>query len=113
MNLAIITTHKLEFLSRPWHIVIDDEHWNQYKIGTVTGLWRATDKSYEILAFENSETGNGHLNDVFEWFENSCKRDNKSFRIREMMNENFKTHLVVKRGFKEILKTNDLIKHFK
>ena len=112
-NNVLITTHKLNFESRQWFVVLDGLYWHEYRIGTVHGLWRSTDTTYDILAFENTKPGNGHLDDVFQWFENSCKRDKKSLKIMEMMNETFKTHLMVKRGFVEIPYTNHLIKHFK
>lgn len=84
----------------------------KFRVGTCGGLYRATDKSYDILAISNESPGNGHLNDVFEWFENSCKRDRKKLRVLEVWNENFKTHLLTKRGFKLESKDN-LVKKIK
>jgi len=91
------TTHKLEFLSRPWD---KNPEWNQFKIGTCDGLWKAENKAYQILAIYNEMPGNGHLIDVFEWFESSCKRDGYSLIILEVLNERFKSHLITERGFK-------------
>jgi len=71
-----------------------------FQIGTCNGQWRYTGKSYDILSIKNSEPGNGHLNDVFEWFEYSCKRDHKNLVVLELFNEQFKIHLIKKRGFK-------------
>lgn len=94
--MAFQSTHKLDFLCCPWE---RDPEWSRFKIGTCSGLWRSTETYYDILAIDNEEPGNGHLQDVFDWFENSCKRDNKDLRIMELLNLNFKTHLVYKRGF--------------
>ena len=89
------STHNLEFLCAPW--------WTgdfiQFKIGTCTGLWTSTPDAYQILAVTNDNSGNGHLQDVFDWFENSCKRDKRCLEILEVWNEKFKEHLISKRGF--------------
>ncbi len=73
--------------------------WKEFKIGTCIGQWRATPDAYEILSIENETPGNGHFEDVLEWFEQSCKRDKKKFRIRCVDNKRFKAHLILKRGF--------------
>jgi hypothetical protein len=93
---AIETTHKLDFLSKPWE---RDPEWHVFKIGTCNGQWRATDESYDILTIINEEPGNGHLTDVLEWFEFACKRDGKMLRILEVWNKRFYKHLIEKKGF--------------
>lgn len=92
--------HNLKFEIADW-ITGDalEAGFKAYRVGTVTGLWKATDFSYDILAFDNLVPGNGHLDDVFEWFEQSCKRDGKVLRILETMNYPFYQHLITKRGF--------------
>ncbi len=55
--------------------------------------------SYDILSIRNRCKHNGHLEDVFEWFEKSCRRDKKVFRVLEVWNKRFKRHLIEKRGF--------------
>jgi hypothetical protein len=78
------------------------EHWtgtNLFKIGTCHGQWGSTKDSYYILSVINENPGNGHLVDVFEWFENSCKRDNRNLLILECFNENFYKYLISKEGF--------------
>jgi hypothetical protein len=97
---AVRTKHNLDFEVSEWEIgMITKSGYDRFRIGTVTGLWRCTPISYNILAIENSEKGNGHLEDVFEWFENSCKRDKKNLVVEELLNEKFKTHLITQRGF--------------
>lgn len=91
------TTHDLPFEVATWYLSSD---FKRFRIGTCEGLWRSTDDSYDILAVDNGEIGNGHLNDVFEWFEHSCRRDKKVLRVLECMNKRFETHLIEKRGFK-------------
>lgn len=90
------TTHDLSFETAPW--IVSD--FTRFRIGSCHGLWRSTDDSYDILAVDNESSGNGHLNDVFEWFEHSCKRDKKVLRVLECMNKRFEIHLIEKRGFK-------------
>jgi hypothetical protein len=107
------TEHNLNFeIASHESFDIFKQGWIAFRVGTCEGLWRSTDESYEILAVKNKQIGNGHLNDVFEWFENSCKRDNKSLKILEVWNESFKEHLITKRFFKDIGE-NNLEKKFK
>ncbi len=106
------STHNLEFFSAPWNNPCNTEGWQVFKIGTCTGQWVATDTTYDILSVINDHPGNGHFGDVLEWFENSCKRDNRDLRILEVINEEFGQHLVNKRGFTNYDDEN-LIKKFR
>jgi hypothetical protein len=101
------STHKLDFEVAPW--IMGD--FIQFRIGTCYGLWRPTGTSYDILAIDNHKKGNGHFEDVLEWFEQSCKRDGKDLRILEVWNGKFLKHLITKRGFQHESKLN-LIKKF-
>ena len=125
MKNAITTKHKLDFYIGEWkpkkswiswlldRLENKDEYpfisWHLYRVGTVSGQWRETPEAFEILSFLNDTPGNGHLEDVFEWFEFACKLAKKPLRIREFTNKKFKQHCIEKRGFKELNK-NDLIK---
>jgi hypothetical protein len=82
-----------------------------YRVGTCTGIYYSTEQAYVILAISNSEISNGHLQDVFDWFENSCKRDKKALGFDEIINERFMHHLIEKRGFKQVTK-NRVLKTF-
>lgn len=101
------TVHKLDFLSCPWE---RDPEWNRFKIGTCHGLWRATAFSYDILAIQNDTPGNGHFEDVMQWFEHACRREHRLFRIMQVWNEELLQHLVYKRGFTAV--KEDCIKKF-
>jgi len=104
--------HGLDFECAPYPYSIDKANeWYCFRVGTCEGLWCAKDDSYDILAITNKEQGNGHFNDVLQWFEQSCKRDNKSLRILEVWNEKFKAHLIDKRGFTDVGSDN-LVKTF-
>jgi hypothetical protein len=107
------STHNLEFEVAPYkHPLINDgRNWMLFRVGTCEGLWTSTEEAYEVLAIKNSQKGNGHFTDVLEWFENSCRRDNRDLKFMEVMNESFMKHLVSKQGF-EVL-GDDVIKHFK
>lgn len=96
---AIETTHKLDFLSAPWNNPMNDQGWQEFKVGTCKGQWRHTDRGFEILSVINEEPGNGHINDLFEWFEYACRRDKSPLWILEVWNKRFKKHLIEKRGF--------------
>lgn len=89
------TTHDLPFEVAAWLT----SNFMRFRIGTCNGLWRCTNEFYDILAIDNTKPGNGHFNDVFEWFEHSCQRDKKSLRILEVWNGRLKEHLITKRGF--------------
>lgn len=93
------TTHNLDFLAAPFE---HDPNLVRFKVGTCHGLYGVNDKEYELIAIMNDQQGNGHLDDVFEWFENSCKRDKKALKVCEIWNERFFNHLVTKRGFIEL-----------
>ena len=75
---------------------------NAFRVGTCHGNYTWDKKSYIIITIINEQKGNGHLQDVFDWFENSCKRDGKTLKVAEIWNENFKKHLIEKRGFTDI-----------
>jgi len=96
MNSDYKSTHELVFYTAQWWAT---DEFMQFKVGTCHGLWKSTETSYDILAIDNHEPGNGHLQDVFDWFEFSCLRDSRDLRILELMNPRFIRHLINKRGF--------------
>lgn len=100
---AVVTEHRLDFLVVDWSPlpgmpVAND--FKKYRVGSCDGLWQSTKTSYDILSIINSVKGNGHFNDVIQWFEYSCKRDRKDFRFLEVWNEELYKHLVTKRKFR-------------
>ncbi len=106
-----MTTHNLEFLSARWENPFNIDGWQVFKVGTVHGQWVSTPTSYDILSFINDHPGNGHFEDVIEWFEQSCKRDKRNLRVLEVWNKRLARHLVEKRGF--VYESEDnLIKRF-
>lgn len=105
------STHDLAFETAEWENPHNTQGWIRFRIGTCEGLWRATQTQYQILAVANSDTGNGHFQDVMDWFENSCKRDKKDFAILEVSNPRLKKHLLQKRKFKPHWKDAVVKKH--
>jgi len=78
----MVTTHNLAFEVAPYERNIDpNTDWQRFRVGTCDGIWGCTEQ------------------DVFEWFETSCRRDGKSFKILEIANDRFKKHLIEKQGF--------------
>lgn len=69
-----------------------------YKVGTCHGLV-IFDDAINLLAVINNEPGNGHFDDVMEWFHYACRIQKKDFRVIELFNQRLKWHLINKRGF--------------
>jgi len=109
MKSAIKTKHKLAFYSRPWR---DHPFIEEFKIGTCNGQWQYGITGLEIISIINNVPGNGHLEDVFQWFEYAAARDKKPLIIREFFNDRFKTHSISKRLFRPIKGTDNVVKHF-
>ena len=92
--------HNLEFLARPYVSPIPSSmQWVQFRVGTCSGIYGATPDCYMILAIDNDKPGNGHFEDVLEWFERSCRRDGKNLMFAEILNPKFGKHLEEVRGF--------------
>lgn len=109
----LITKHNLPFEAAPSPYNIFNDGHQLFRIGTCEGQWGFTPDSYYILSVKNSAKGNGHLDDVFEWFEYSCKRDNRNLLVLECLNNTFYKHLIDKRGFIALDKNEEnLIKVF-
>lgn len=93
------SSHNLIFEIAPFEY---DSDTFRFRIGTCDGIWTVQGKSYCIIAVTNRERGNGHFEDVLEFFERSCRRDGYSLRVLEFVNQRLKRHFIEKRGFKEI-----------
>jgi hypothetical protein len=109
------TVHALDFEVAEWEPIPglpSAKDFMRFRVGTCEGLWRCTSKTYDILAITNEVPGNGHLEDVLQWFEASCKRDKKDLKILEVWNHKFKGHLIGKRGFRSCGES-DVIKKLK
>lgn len=92
----MIPSHQLDFESCPWP---RNPKIQMFRVGTCHGQWGSTEDCYYILTVINDNPGNGHINDVFEWFEASCKRDKKNLIVLQIFNDEFKIHLLSKRDF--------------
>ena len=104
------STHNLEFLQGPRFMGSESPY--LFRIGTCHGLWYSKPDAHVLLAVVNDTKGNGHFDDVIEWFENSCKRDKLNFVIAEVWNKRLLKHLIEKRGFTAIEGTENVIKYF-
>lgn len=82
----------------------------KYRVGTCTGIYHFTRISLNIVAIVNSEPGNGHFEDVLQWFERSCRRDKKNLVFMHCDNLRFRDHLITNRGFKMIPGTTNVCK---
>ena len=101
MSNAITTKHNLDFevARSPYKAHGFEDGHMMFRVGTCEGQWGSTDDSFYIMSVANDCQGNGHLDDVFEWFEYSCKQHNKNLLVLECMNKAFYEHLLSKRGF--------------
>lgn len=111
---AFQSTHNLDFLAAPYKEGLLDTgiKLKLFKVGTCEGQWGSDPETYYILSIINKVPGNGHLQDVFDWFEHSCKRDKKNLMVLEVENKRFKKHLIKKRGFVPYQK-DDAVKFYK
>ena len=55
-------------------------------IGSVRGIYFTKNKTYNIVAIQNTKGGNGHFERAVEWFEKSAKRDKYKVAFLETMN---------------------------
>lgn len=108
---AVITPHKLDFEVAEWphHPTI-----KVFRIGTCNGqfFWmiKKEIKVLCLLCVVNDEPGNGHLDDVFCWFEESARKAKCPLMIMDFFNPDFKRHCIEKRGYREVPQTDHLIK---
>ena len=109
MRNAIKTTHDLDFEACPWP---RDKSIMLFKIGSCHGQYVFSDMGLEIISIINNTPGNGHLNDVFEWFEYAAKAQGLKLIIREFFNARFKMHCILKRGYSDIAGMNSVMKDF-
>lgn len=72
-----------------------------FKVGTCHGQYMVDKGNYLIINIINEEKGNGHFDEVLEWFESSAKRDKVKLGVVELWNKRLKKHLIEKRGFQE------------
>lgn len=99
MKNAIDTEHHLDFLAADYPGPFNDHSQKAYKIGTCNGLYKIDGKFMILIAINNDNPGNGHLNDVFQWFEWAAKEAGMPLMIVAFMNERFYNHCINKRGF--------------
>lgn len=108
----LINVHRKPFEVAPWeHPANFNNEWTKFRVGQCHGLWKSGDDAYEILSIINEEPGNGDFQMVLGWFEDSCRRDNKKLRIREILNSRFGESLVRKHGFRRDGRS-DFVKEF-
>lgn len=95
-NQPFQSLHNLQFEERPNPRY---KGHREYKVGTIHGIYFNTHTSLNITAVFNDEPGNGHFEDLLQWFERSCKREKMNLVFMHCDNLKFKEHLLNKRGF--------------
>ncbi len=81
----------------------------RFRVGTCTGVY-STEGKFGILGIENSVKGNGHFEDVLQWFEFSAKRVKVRLYVLEVWNKRLMDHLIEKRGFTREVGTSHVYK---
>lgn len=113
------TTHNLPFLVSSSNPILDminqrDKKYRflMFQVGTCRGLFSYDRENYYILAIANDQPHNGHLQDVLEWFEHSCVRDEMDLVMLEVINSRFSDYLI-RNGYKPWTDGTDngLVKH--
>jgi len=87
------------------------EDWRLFRVGTVNGIYRDGNNTYEVLAIQNDEPGNKHVEAAFAYFFTSCKRDKRDFIVRQVWNIGLAAKLS-KMGF-TCINEDDYIKNYK
>jgi hypothetical protein len=100
MKNAINTDHHLDFMAAPWDDPLGVGGYMAFIVGTCNGLYSTNKGTLMIISVRNEEPGNGHLEDVFQWFEWSARENGVPLTIVAFMNERFYQHCIEKRGFK-------------
>lgn len=107
------TTNDQPFYSAPYQRPLNFEDYQQFKVGTMYGLWKWESDKFVILAFLNNNPGNGHLEDTLDWFMCSSVCAQVPLVIRSVDNTRFLKHLIDKRGFVLLNDGPDVIKSLK
>lgn len=93
------SSHKLKFFTAPHIVGGAPSGMEKFEIGTVHGLWVQSRMSIDIFACINDEPGNGHMDDVFEWFFEIAKEGALAVRIVNVSAVKFRNDLIEKWGF--------------
>lgn len=94
MDNAITTTHGLNFEQadvpkEKQDLLSLGIYLYDFRVGTVYGQWYHKNNELCIFAIFNSVPGNGHVKDVFEWFEFACKEQKKNMRVTCILSNEF------------------------
>lgn len=101
------TINNLSWYISPLYLPYDEDgDWKCLNMGTCIVHFGETEQAYEIFGIVNTNKGNGHLEDVLQWFEYMCKEKGKYLIFTHFENQNFKKHLIEKRGFESYGKNN-------
>ncbi len=107
MTNVFKSTHNLPFEVAESKPIFKSFGYKNFRVGTCEGLWGDTGDSFFILSVINSQEGNGHFQDVLEWFEYSCKNYGKNLLVIECMNEKLYERLIKNNGFKPLDKNKE------
>lgn len=103
--------HKLKFLTAPHLIAGAPTGLEKFEVGTCHGLWRQDKASIEVWAVINGSPGNGHMDDVMQWFLELARLQNVILAVMDISNLAFKNQLILKWGF-QTTKANDRVIKF-
>lgn len=90
------STHGLKFKTMPHIIAGAFTGAERFEIGTVHGIWNVSTFSVDVFACINDEPGNGHMDDVFEWFFSIATERGLPVRVTNVSSEDFRQQLIDK-----------------
>jgi hypothetical protein len=85
----------------------------RFFVGTCNGIFDVNAEGVNIIGITNENPGNGHVDDVFEWFEYAAAGADTRLWVREIYNQRFKQRCLTKRGFIQSSNPMDIYKDFK
>jgi hypothetical protein len=109
---APLTENMLPISWFRWEKSVGHEKVYKFICGTVDGIFTVEKERVVMIGIGNMQPGNGHITDVFQWFERACRELKKNFWIVEIINEGFYRHLVEKHCF-QIVTNKQVIKRFR
>src|SRR3990167_4099187 len=77
-----------EWLERPYlnPLSLDCDGWRDFRCGSIRGIYFTKNRTFNIVAIQNTKSGNDHFKKTLEWFEKSARREHFKIAFLETMN---------------------------
>lgn len=97
--LPPLNEHMLSISWFRWEKSVGHEKVYKFICGTVDGIFTVERDRIVMIGIGNMDPGNGHVVDVFQWFDRAAKELKKDFWVVEIINAGFHRCLVERHGF--------------